>query len=210
MIKYPRKCPDCDYVANNPAMFSYHKKTHQPIPQDANCHFGCGNKATHRNTGGKLTCKEKYQECPAYLEQLAERTAKSWKGADKRKEATKKIFEEQVVYNKEARTKSINARKAQAILLPEDAKDYRAYARKCRKMAQQWAKEKGYELGQQTYHVDHKLSILDGYYAGLSVEVVSHPANLRVISASENVAKGRNSIITVEELVEQLNFSFLN
>jgi len=204
MIKYPRKCPDCDYVANNPAMFSYHKKTHQPIPSDAVCHFGCGNNATHRNTGGKLTCKETYQECPAYLEQLADRTTKSWKDADERKEATKIIFEEQVVFNKEARDKGIRAIKARAILLPEDAKDYRAYARKCRRMGQQWAKENGYKLGQQTYHVDHKLSVLDGYYAGLSVEVVSHPANLRVISASENVAKGSNSIITVEELCEEL------
>jgi hypothetical protein len=185
-------------------MFSYHKKTHQPIPQNAECHFGCGNHATHRNTGGKLTCKEKYQECPAYLEQLAERTAKSWEGAVERKEATKKVFEEQVVYNKQARDKSISAIKANAILLPEDAKDYRAYARKCRLIAQKWAKENGYVLGQQTYHVDHKLSLLDCYYAGLSVNVASDPANLRVISASENIAKGRNSIITVEELFEQL------
>lgn len=205
MITYPRKCPECDYIANNPAMFFYHKKTHQPIPQDAECHFGCGNKATHRNTGGKFTCKEKWADCPEYLKKLSERTTKSWEGNTERKEKTKKIFEEQVVYNKEVREKSIRAVKEKAILLPEDAKDYRAYARKCRKLAQQWAKENGYELGQQTYHVDHKLSVLDGYYAGLSVEVVSHPANLRVISAIENVAKGRNSIISVEELCEQLN-----
>ena len=205
MITYPRKCPECDYIANNPTMFSYHKKTHQPIPQDAECHFGCGNKATHRNTGNKLTCKEKYQDCPAYLEQLAERTKQSWQGAEERKELTKKIFEEQVVFNTEAREKCITALKAKAILLPEDAKDYRAYARKCRLMAQQWAKENGYVLGQQTYHVDHKLSLLDCYYAGLSVDVASNPANLRVISASENVAKGRNSIITVEELCEQIS-----
>ena len=205
MITYPRKCLDCSYIANNPAMFSCHKKTHQPIPQNEKCHFGCGNDAVHRNTNNKLTCNEKYQKCPAYLMQLAERTTKSWKGDDNRKQTTKKIFEEHVVFNKEARNKGLCAIKANAILLPEDAKNYRAYARKCRKMAQQWAKDNGYELGQQTYHVDHKLSILDGYAAGLSTEVVSHPKNLRVIPANENISKGSNSIISVEELCEQLH-----
>lgn len=204
MIKYPRKCPYCNYIANNPAMFSYHKKTHQNIPKDSMCHFGCGNKAMYCNTNGKFTCKEKYQECPAYLAQLSKRTKNSWIGADRRKEITKKIFEENVVFNKEAREKSISAIKSSAILLPSDAKSYRSYARKCRKMAQQWAKNNGYELGQQTYHVDHKLSLVDCYYADLSVEVASHPANLRVIPASENVSKGKYSIITVEELYKQI------
>ena len=207
MITYPRKCQQCEYIANNPAMFSYHKKTHQPIPKNAECHFGCGCKATHRNTGGKLTCKEKYQECSAYLEQLTERTKQSWQGADARKSATKKLFEEQVVFNEEARKKGICVIKSKAILFPEDAKDYRAYARKCRKISQEWAKENGYKLGQQTLHVDHKLSILESYYAGLSVEVVSHPANLQVIDAKLNSAKGSNSILTVPALLELIENS---
>lgn len=205
MITYPRKCTKCDYVANNPTMFSYHKKTHEPIPHNAKCHFGCGNKAAYRNTGGKLTCKENWFDCSEYLKKLSERTKKSWEGNIKRKEATKKIFEEKVVYNKEAREKNINSKKKKAMLLPKDAKDYRSYARKCRKIAQQWAKNNKYKIGQQTYHVDHKLSLLDCYYAGLSVNIASHPANLRVIPANENVAKGRTSIITVEQLLEEVS-----
>jgi hypothetical protein len=201
MIQYPRKCTQCDYVANNPSMYSYHKKTHQPIPVNAECHFGCGKKAIHRNTGGKLTCSQKYYECSAYIEQLAQRTTKSWIGADKRKELTKKIFEEQVVFNKEARNKSIAATKERAIIHPADAKDYRSYARKCRKLAQKWAKENGYILGKNTYHVDHKLSVSEAYAAGLSIDVVNHPANLRVVSSKENVSKGSKSTLTVAELL---------
>jgi len=209
MIKYPRKCPKCDYVANNPQMFSYHKRTHEPIPEDAKCHFGCGNKAIHRNTGDKLTCKKKWADCPEYLKKLSERIAKSWEGNIERKKITKKIFEEQVVYNRQAREKSIKSIKEKAILLPKDAKNYRSYARKCRKIAQQWAKENNYDTGRQTYHVDHKLSLLDCYYAGLSVNVASHPANLQIMPASENASKGRKSIITVEQLLEALHMKLV-
>jgi hypothetical protein len=207
-IAYPRKCNFCDYISNNPTMYHFHNKAHQPIPKDTVCHFGCGMAATHCNTGGKFTCSTEYHKCPAYLEQLSERTKKSWDGATDRKLATKKIFEQRVVYNKESRKKNIDSIKAKAILLPNDAKDYRSYARKCRKIAQQWAKSEGYEIGQQTYHVDHKLSLLDCYYAGLSVEVASHPKNLQVIPANENVAKGRNSCITVDDLYEKINVAF--
>ena len=204
-ITYPRKCPQCNYEANNPASYSYHKKTHQPIPQDTKCHFGCGQNAIHTNTGGKHTCQTKYQQCPSYLEQLAERTKRSWKGNTKRKEQTKKIFEEQVVFNEEARSKSIQAIKDRAILKPEDAKSYKAFARKCRLVAQQWAKENGHSIGQQTYHVDHKMSILEGYYAGLTVNQISHPANLQILEAKKNSAKGSKSILTKEKLLERIN-----
>jgi len=41
-ITYPRKCNECDYVSNNPAMYHYHKKTHEPIPVGTLCKHGCG------------------------------------------------------------------------------------------------------------------------------------------------------------------------
>ena len=67
-----------------------------------------------------------------------------------------------------------------------------------RQRVQQWEKEQGYVLGQQTYHVDHKLSILDAWKVGLSEEVANHPANLQIIEAKSNTSKGSNSILTVE------------
>lgn len=201
---YPRKCNFCDYISNNPAMFHYHNKIHQPILHDELCHFGCGKKANHRNTGGKLTCSVKYQHCSAYLQQLSDRTRKSWEDAAERKSITKKIFENKVVYNEESRKKSITTIKAKSILLPSDAKNYRSYARKCRKIAQQWAKDNGYEIGQQTFHVDHKLSLLDCYYAGLSVNIASHPKNLQVIPANENSAKGKKSSIRIDTLLKEI------
>jgi hypothetical protein len=60
-------------------------------------------------------------------------------------------------------------------------------------------------LGQQTYHVDHKLSILDAWNANLPAEVVNHPANLQILPAKENSSKGRKSSITIEELYEMIS-----
>lgn len=207
MIQYPRKCPDCEYIANNPATFSYHRKTHAPIPAGTLCHFGCSQPATAMNTGGKYTCKEKYYECLAYLEQLAKRTRQSWINDVTRKEETKQSFIERLHNEETYKKQSIIKRTKFGTLDPERAKEYRRYARFIRQRAQQWAKEQGYVLGQQTYHVDHKLSILDAWKAGLSEEVVNHPANLQIIEAKSNTSKGSNSILTVEELLTLTNLA---
>ncbi|WP_455920512.1 hypothetical protein [Priestia megaterium] len=48
--------------------------------------------------------------------------------------------------------------------------------------------------------IDHKYSCRDGYAQGVPLSILSHPFNLRLITPSENRSKGRNSIITLEEL----------
>lgn len=200
-IKYPRKCELCDYTSNNPTMYHYHKKTHDPIPKNTYCHFGCGCKALFRNTHMKYTCKEKYQECSAYIDQLKERTEKSWKGAVDRKIATKNSLVERL-HNRETIDKmKATKRKKYGNFTPEQMRDFRHYARRIRARAQKWAKEQGYVLGQQTYHVDHKFSIWDAWLAGLSESVVNHPANLRILEANENSSKGAKSLYTLEELL---------
>jgi hypothetical protein len=184
-------------------MYSYHKQTHQPIPDGTLCHFGCGCVATHRNTGGKYTCKETYQECPAYIEQLSIRTKKSWEGATERKEETKKCFYEHCSGNKLAREKLKKVIKEKwGDFTPEQMKDFRHYSRRIRTKAQKWAKAHGYVLGRLTYHVDHKFSIWDSWLAGLSESTVNHPANLRILEANENSSKGSKSLLTLEELLK--------
>jgi hypothetical protein len=199
--KYPRKCDHCDYISNNPSMHHYHKKTHNPIPEGTLCWQGCGQAATILNTHGKYTCLPKIQHCPAYIKQHSNRVAKQWKNATERKEQTKKSLikrlHNQETFDKIKETK----RKRFGLLTPEQAKEYRHYARTIRQRAQRWAKEQGYILGQQTYHVDHKLSILDAWHAGLSADIVNHPANLRILEAKQNSSKGAKSILTVEELL---------
>lgn len=47
---------------------------------------------------------------------------------------------------------------------------------------------------------DHKYSIMDGYKNGVPAPILSHPSNIRLITAFENNSKGNDSIITLEEL----------
>ena len=84
---------------------------------------------------------------------------------------------------------------------PGQMKDFRHYARRVRSRAQKWAKDQGYVLGQQTYHVDHKLSVREAWLAGLSEEVVNYPYNLRILEAKANCSKGSKSTLTVDQLL---------
>lgn len=199
---YPRKCDHCDYVSNNPAMHSYHKRTHNPIPENQLCDHGCNTPALFIGTGGKYTCKATAHHCPAYLQNHSDRIKQQWVNADSRKEKTKETFLKHCAGVPEVvRKMQETKRKQSGLLTPEDSRNYRHYARAIRQRAQMWAKEQGYVLGQQTYHVDHKLSILDAWNAGLSADIVNHPANLQILEAKKNTSKGRNSILTVEELL---------
>jgi hypothetical protein len=203
-ISYPRKCEHCDYLSNNPQMYSYHKHTHDPIPEGQLCDHGCGQLAIYRGTGGKYTCNLVAHHCPAYLQEHSSRIKQHWEGNISRKEATRKSFIERL-HNKETVEKQSKTKREKfGTLDPVRAKEYRHYARFIRQRAQRWAKSQGYVLGQQTYHVDHKLSILDAWHAGLTEEVVNHPANLQILEAKLNSGKGAKSILTVNELLAEI------
>lgn len=202
---YPRKCEHCDYVSNNPSMYHYHKKTHDPIPKDQLCDHGCGRPALYRGTGGKYTCEKKFSLCPQYLLDLAERTKLSWVDDTQRKEQTRLTIESRLNTTESIEKRKQTLKKKWGNFTPEQIKDYRHYARRIRQRAQRWAKSQGHILGQQTYHVDHKLSIWDSWQAGLSEDIVNHPANLQILDAKTNAGKGAKSCITIEELLNAIN-----
>ena len=209
-IVYPRKCNHCDYISNNPSMFHYHKRTHEVIPEGTLCDHGCGQHATVINTHGKYTCRPVAQHCPEYIKQHSERITKQWKNPmfDDRRTETKERFRKHCYENDEVKIKQLaTLKKKWGDFTPEQMKDFRHYGRRVRSRAQKWAREQGYELGQQTYHVDHKLSIWDAWRAGLSESIVNHPANLQILEAKQNSSKGANSILTVEELLNLINLN---
>ncbi len=47
---------------------------------------------------------------------------------------------------------------------------------------------------------DHRLSIRDGFRDRIDTEIMSHPANCRLLLHSDNKRKGRKSDITLEDL----------
>ena len=51
---------------------------------------------------------------------------------------------------------------------------------------------------------DHMYSVKDGFENNVPPEILSHPANCRLIIHNENVSKHRNSCITLDELKERI------
>lgn len=203
---YPRKCERCDYISNNPSMHYYHKKTHQIIPDNKLCDHGCGYSAKFIGTSGKYTCKKIAHQCPNYIQKHSKKISEQWQGNIQRRENARKTFFTYCCGVKQVLEKQKNTLKEKwGDFTPEQMKDYRHYARRVRVRAQKWAKSQNIILGKQTYHVDHKLSIWDAWKAGLSEEIVNHPANLQIIEAKLNCKKGAKSLLTAEELLSIIN-----
>lgn len=51
---------------------------------------------------------------------------------------------------------------------------------------------------------DHMYSIMDGWKNKIDPEIISHPANCRLITQRQNVSKGRKSSITIDELMSRI------
>lgn len=48
-------------------------------------------------------------------------------------------------------------------------------------------------LGNQDWHLDHKVSIIDGFRQGLAPEELAIKENLQMLPARDNMTKGRRS-----------------
>lgn len=53
-----------------------------------------------------------------------------------------------------------------------------------------------------TYQLDHKYSVFDGFLNNIPVDIISHVCNLELISGKENNKKRTNSSIIIENLIE--------
>ena len=203
-ILYPRKCNHCEYVSNDPAMWHYHNKTHDSIPEGRLCDHGCGNQAIYVNTNKTYSCTKVSQQCPKYRTTHSERIREQWVGAEERKASTAESLRKRL-HNEETVAKQVKTKRTKKGGLKfEDIPHYRIYARKARKLAQAWARSNGHEIGKSTYHVDHKVSVLEGWNNKLPLEIISHPVNLQILGARENSGKGAKSCMTIEELLTMI------
>jgi hypothetical protein len=191
-IPYPRKCGKCDHLSNTGAAHSFHQRKHEPIPTGQLCSYDCGNLATVRTTHGFL-CVEQYRQCPAYSKKQSDNTTRVWKNNTKRKTKVKERFQ------KLAELKTL-------VIDPAVYQERKRYTRLIRDRGRAWAKKNGYTLGRKTLHVDHIFSISDGWNLKIPVEIMCHPKNLRVITATENQKKWAKSLHTLPELLEKIFF----
>ena len=77
-------------------------------------------------------------------------------------------------------------------------RSYEEYVKSARYLAYKY-----FDNGQaipEGLEIDHKYSCRDGYEQGIPISILNHPFNLRLITPEENRSKGKNSIITLEEL----------
>ena len=54
------------------------------------------------------------------------------------------------------------------------------------------------------YHLDHRISIAEGFRRGVDAEIISHPANLTIIEAKKNQRKGIRSSTTLDDLTQAI------
>lgn len=64
----------------------------------------------------------------------------------------------------------------------------------------------GFEKLKEGYQIDHILSVVDGFKAGLTPKQVAHKVNLQVLSRQENRAKYTRSDMTPAELLEKITW----
>lgn len=60
-----------------------------------------------------------------------------------------------------------------------------------------------------TYQLDHIMSKMEGFANGIPPELISHPANLRMLTATENQSKNSKSHFTKEQLFEAITLTNL-
>lgn len=72
------------------------------------------------------------------------------------------------------------------------------YSKHARHIAYSYYKRNNLTVEGKT--IDHIYSIKDGYDNHVPLLVISHPSNLRLVTASENRDKGSSSLVTLEQL----------
>jgi len=107
---------------------------------------------------------------------------------------------------REARGKQCSATKQAkgAVNQTELAKFRRSVAHYTRK--QDLSHLPNFEKLKEGYQIDHILSVVDGFKAGLTPKQVAHKANLQVLSRQENRAKYTRSDMTPAELLEKITW----
>jgi hypothetical protein len=179
-------------------MWHYHQRTHQPIPADQQCEFGCGQQAQFVKTSGKYSCSEVTQHCPGYTKSHSKRIKSQW---DENDWDDRKAFVSSLMKNPEFAAKQVEAAKKtklEKILSLEWSDDRRSYYTAVTQLTYRTYQEHAaiinpdnLELGRTSYHLDHRVSKFIGWLLGIPPEILAHPDNLEVISYSENTSKGK-------------------
>lgn len=80
----------------------------------------------------------------------------------------------------------------------DNVEEFDDYTRHVRKLTEQTYKKNKFEInplnlkrGIRTYHLDHKVPIIQGFLQGIPAEVIAAKENLQILPALSNLSKGR-------------------
>ena len=209
MIEYPRKCPHCDHMASSPQTFSYHKRTHKPIPPGTLCCGGCGQEAKFITTNNNMWCCKEFSHCPQQAIEKSDRAAQQWKGADDRKAKMVETLSDPAIRAKNAAAVRAGKRRRLIITENESPKEMKQYKRLVHSLSQATYHEHqsiinpdNHKIGRRDYHLDHKVSKHVGWLLQIPAKYIASCHNLAVIPSTINEGKGPTCSIFPSTLLE--------
>lgn len=99
------------------------------------------------------------------------------------------------------------------ILLTLYSSSWDEYSYKCRALTEITYKKYQFiidpnKIRSNEFHLDHIYSVFDGFFNNISLDIISHYKNLRIIPADQNIQKSTKSDIKLNELIDLIeNFS---
>ena len=210
MIEYPRKCPQCDYMASSPQTFFYHKRTHKPIPPGTLCCGGCGQEAKFITTNNNVWCCKEFSHCPRQAIEKSDRAAQQWDNDPQRK---LNMITNGPMSSKEARekiSKAVSDRWKKKYIVTENQapESMKQYKRDVHYASQRTYKSNidhinplGLQIGRSSYHLDHKVSKHVGWLLGIPVKYIASKFNLEIMPSKLNEGKGPQCSMIPSELL---------
>ncbi len=134
-----------------------------------------------------------------------------WKKEMFEREGIINIFQKQEIIDK-MKPKTMNTKYRKGLAIPpENQNDWTEYKRKTTNYTKKIYRRYKDKInpdnkirGFQTYHVDHIISKQYGFRHNIPVTIICHPANLHIITSTENQSKGLKCTITINELMKRI------
>lgn len=211
LYHYPRKCPDCEYLANIPSTYCDHIKNHVPIPEGTLCSGGCGLLATIRRGKGRVWCQLDDSMCSGNKAFITQQTKKMWSDGnwEERKATLAARIKAETPEQRAARWVKQSATKREKLRAIESTLATRQYRRiviyHSRKTYQQnieLINPNHHKIGLHDYHLEHKVSRHIGFLLKLPIEYMCSVHNLAVMFSKENSSKSTNCSLHPITLLE--------
>jgi hypothetical protein len=171
----------CPTIREKIVISSKNKKPSLSIETNDLCSFGCGNIAKYEFNNGKLCCSKSQNSC-SHMKEINKISTE--KHARKTAIKSKKIkIEKGIITADELLPNFQNYRRKVANFTTKSIKKY---------FSKEDLKNRS-RHGLNSTHVDHILSVFEGFKNYIPPYIIGHICNLRIIPSNDNYVKNRRS-----------------